>query len=207
MLRPLEESDSWTNLFVIHQNRFVSVFFLRSRVKHGETSYIPEHFLPGFLDLVIWGHEHEYDFRTVEVTSVGVILCPNKMLKVDFLLLNLDLLSQHRWLQVKLSKSTLKRLPAHGHRKVALLQVRNKEFKLEAIPLRTVRPFMVDEVVLQDHLGQEKCTLEHVEKFLRRKVLGCSPSKFRSTGCSRELRTNMLTKIPIKIHRKTSPSH
>jgi hypothetical protein len=111
MLRPLEESDSWTNLFVIHQNRFVSVFFLSSRVKHGETSYIPEHFLPGFLDLVIWGHEHEYDFRTVEVTSVGATLCPNKMLKADFLLLNLDLLSQHRWLQVKLSKSTLKRLP------------------------------------------------------------------------------------------------
>lgn len=27
--------------------------------KHGQTNYIPESFLPEFLDLVIWGHEHE----------------------------------------------------------------------------------------------------------------------------------------------------
>ena len=33
----------------------VSIF----RAKHGPTNHIPEKFLPGFLDLVIWGHEHE----------------------------------------------------------------------------------------------------------------------------------------------------
>lgn len=30
-----------------------------SRSKHGLTNYIPEKFLDNFLDLVIWGHEHE----------------------------------------------------------------------------------------------------------------------------------------------------
>ena len=29
------------------------------RSKHGPTNYIPEKFLDDFLDLVIWGHEHE----------------------------------------------------------------------------------------------------------------------------------------------------
>lgn len=30
-----------------------------SRSKHGPTNYIPEQFLDDFLDLVVWGHEHE----------------------------------------------------------------------------------------------------------------------------------------------------
>lgn len=29
------------------------------RSKHGATNYIPEQFLDDFLDLVVWGHEHE----------------------------------------------------------------------------------------------------------------------------------------------------
>ena len=43
---------SWTCLTV-------TTFLNHFRVKHGETNYIPEEFLPDFLDLVIWGHEHE----------------------------------------------------------------------------------------------------------------------------------------------------
>ena len=46
MLRP--EDEDWFNLFVIHQNR----------VKHSATNYIPENFLPEFLDMIIWGHEY-----------------------------------------------------------------------------------------------------------------------------------------------------
>jgi DNA repair exonuclease SbcCD nuclease subunit len=37
------------NIFVLHQNR----------VKHGDYAYIPEGRLHKFLNLVIWGHEHE----------------------------------------------------------------------------------------------------------------------------------------------------
>ena len=29
------------------------------RAVHGAHNYIPENFLPSFMDLVIWGHEHE----------------------------------------------------------------------------------------------------------------------------------------------------
>ena len=46
---PAEEPGSWCNILVLHQNR----------AKHGPTNYIPEHFLPDFFHLVVWGHEHE----------------------------------------------------------------------------------------------------------------------------------------------------
>ena len=49
MMRPEEETDEWFNLLTLHQNR----------AKHGSSNYIPEHYLDGFMDLVIWGHEHE----------------------------------------------------------------------------------------------------------------------------------------------------
>lgn len=49
MLRPREQTEDWFNLMVLHQNR----------AKHGATDYIPETFLDDFLDLVVWGHEHE----------------------------------------------------------------------------------------------------------------------------------------------------
>ena len=49
MLRPSEDTEDWFNLFVLHQNH----------TKRGTTNYIPEAILHSFLDLVIWGHEHE----------------------------------------------------------------------------------------------------------------------------------------------------
>lgn len=47
--RPDQYRDDWFNIFVIHQNH----------VKHGPTSYIPEEFLPNFMNIILWGHEHE----------------------------------------------------------------------------------------------------------------------------------------------------
>ncbi|KAA3670742.1 double-strand break repair protein MRE11 [Paragonimus westermani] len=41
--------DDWFSLCAVHQNRS----------RHGPTNYLPEQFLPDFLDLVLWGHEHE----------------------------------------------------------------------------------------------------------------------------------------------------
>ncbi len=44
-------------MFVVYLSLSYIVFCIRA--KHGETSYIPASFIPGFFDLVIWGHEHE----------------------------------------------------------------------------------------------------------------------------------------------------
>lgn len=48
MLRPKEIPDCF-NIFVLHQNR----------AQHSDHGYVPQHKLPSFLNLVIWGHEHE----------------------------------------------------------------------------------------------------------------------------------------------------
>lgn len=46
---PDEESGSWFNLLVLHQNR----------ADRGPKNFLPEGVLPEFLHLVVWGHEHD----------------------------------------------------------------------------------------------------------------------------------------------------
>lgn len=49
MYRPCESSEDWFNIFVCHQNR----------ADRGINKTVHEEALPNFLDLVVWGHEHE----------------------------------------------------------------------------------------------------------------------------------------------------
>ncbi|CCE90494.1 MRX complex nuclease subunit TDEL_0B03650 [Torulaspora delbrueckii] len=46
---PSIREGEWFNLMCVHQNH----------TGHTNTAFLPEQFLPEFLDLVIWGHEHE----------------------------------------------------------------------------------------------------------------------------------------------------
>lgn len=43
--------DDWVNLFILHQNRVAHV--------QGAKNIVKETHLPKFLDVVVWGHEHE----------------------------------------------------------------------------------------------------------------------------------------------------
>uniref|UniRef100_A0A3Q3WFJ8 Double-strand break repair protein MRE11 n=1 Tax=Mola mola TaxID=94237 RepID=A0A3Q3WFJ8_MOLML len=118
MLRPKEDQDEWFNLFAIHQNRS----------KHGPTNYIPEQFLDDFLDLVVWGHEHEclitptrneqqLFYVTQPGSSVATSLSPGEATK----------------------------------KHVGLLRVKGRKMNLEKIPLKTVRQFFIQDVVLADY--------------------------------------------------------
>lgn len=117
MLRPKEKCDEWFNLMVVHQNR----------TKHGPKNYLPEQFLDNFLDLVVWGHEHECRidgewndkqafFVTQPGSSVATSLCHG------------EAVSKH----------------------VGLLQIRKKEFQITKIPLQTVRQFYIKDVDLEE---------------------------------------------------------
>lgn len=53
--------DNIFNLLVLHQNR----------ANRGIKNFIPEDVIPNFIDLVIWGHEHDCRI-TPESTSTGV---------------------------------------------------------------------------------------------------------------------------------------
>ncbi|KAL3236857.1 hypothetical protein MRX96_022112 [Rhipicephalus microplus] len=116
---PREWTEKWFNLLVLHQNR----------AKHGLTDYIPEDFLDEFLDLVVWGHEHEclidpeFNGRfhvTQPGSPVATSLCPGEA------------------------------APKH----VGILEITmadgKKSHKLTKIPLKTVRPFYIKTVSLFD---------------------------------------------------------
>uniref|UniRef100_A0A8C6DAX0 Double-strand break repair protein n=1 Tax=Moschus moschiferus TaxID=68415 RepID=A0A8C6DAX0_MOSMO len=118
MLRPKEDENSWFNLFVIHQNRS----------KHGSTNFIPEQFLDDFIDLVIWGHEHECKIApTKNEQQLFYVSQPGS--------------------SVVTSLSPGEAVKKH----VGLLRIKGRKMNMQKIPLRTVRQFFMDDVVLADH--------------------------------------------------------
>lgn len=118
MLRPKEDENSWFNLFVIHQNRS----------KHGSTNFIPEQFLDDFIDLVIWGHEHECKIApTKNEQQLFYVSQPGS--------------------SVVTSLSPGEAVKKH----VGLLRIKGKKMNMQKIPLCTVRQFFMEDVVLADH--------------------------------------------------------
>ncbi|KAM6439075.1 double-strand break repair protein MRE11 [Rhynochetos jubatus] len=118
MLRPKEDEDSWFNLFVIHQNRS----------KHGATNYIPEQFLDDFINLVVWGHEHECK------------IAPSQNEQQCFYV-------SQPGSSVVTSLSPGEAVKKH----IGLLHVKGKKMKMQKIALKTVRTFYMEDVVLADH--------------------------------------------------------
>lgn len=121
--RPSIQKDDWYNLICVHQNHHA----------YTETGYLPENFLPEFLDLVIWGHEHESlinprinpetKFRVMQPgSSVATSLVPG------------EAVAKH----------------------VAILSITGKEMKSEPIRLKSVRPFVMREIVLSEEKGAQK---------------------------------------------------
>lgn len=56
---------------------------------------------------------------------------------------------------------------------MALLQIQGKEFQLTPIPLRSVRPFVIEEVTLLDVAEEEGFDVDDqmaITKYLKRKV-------------------------------------
>lgn len=49
--RPAEHAEEWFSIFVVHQNR--------DDKGRGSKNCVPESVIPDFIDLVVWGHEHE----------------------------------------------------------------------------------------------------------------------------------------------------
>ncbi|XP_047546848.1 double-strand break repair protein MRE11 isoform X2 [Lutra lutra] len=118
MLRPKEDENSWFNLFVIHQNRS----------KHGSTNFIPEQFLDDFIDLVIWGHEHECKIApTKNEQQLFYVSQPGS--------------------SVVTSLSPGETVKKH----VGLLRVKGRKMNMQKIPLHTVRQFFMEDIVLADH--------------------------------------------------------
>ncbi|XP_022189664.2 double-strand break repair protein MRE11 [Nilaparvata lugens] len=138
-LRPEENIDEWFNIFVTHQNR----------ADRGINKSIKETALPSFLDVVIWGHEHDCRIKPEQNPTTGFhVIQPGS--------------------PVATSLCEGESIPKH----VGILKVYKKKFELEPIKLRTVRPFVMETVVLSKtnipYISNKAS--EAVQKFLTERV-------------------------------------
>lgn len=101
------------------------------------------------MDLVIWGHEHECRIRP-EYNELQRFYVSQPGSSVITSLSESELAAKH----------------------IALLKIHKKNFKLEPIPLRSVRQFMLDTVVLGDfNLNPTDKNIEiRIEQILAKKV-------------------------------------
>lgn len=100
---------------------------------HTETGYLPENFLPEFLDLVVWGHEHE------------CLIDPRYNPEMNFHVMQPG------------SSVATSLMPGEAAAKhVAIVSVMGKDFKAEPIRLKTVRPFVMKEIVLSEEKEAKK---------------------------------------------------
>ncbi|KAJ2950509.1 hypothetical protein O0L34_g8753 [Tuta absoluta] len=136
-----EDGESWFNLLVLHQNR----------ADRGPGNYIPEKVLPKFLDLVVWGHEHDslvFPIKGKTESDEFTVLQPGST--------------------VATSLAAGEALPKH----CALLQIHKNEYSVTPIPLKTVRPFIFKTVVLSEEtMGEDEVNESaNVIEFLKSKV-------------------------------------
>eukprot|EP00798_Chlamydomonas_sp_ICE-L_P028771 gene28771-31953_t len=148
---PDASSDDWLNIMVLHQNR----------VAHGgaqSKAYIQESFLPRFLDLVVWGHEHECRADPEEIQ--------NPMAKVDG--------SGRAGAIVVQPGSSVATSLSQGEsvrKHCVLLEVMGSQFRTIKYPLETVRPFVYRNLALKDGGSSVKPEDQNsVTHFLESKV-------------------------------------
>ncbi|KAF2842205.1 DNA repair exonuclease [Patellaria atrata CBS 101060] len=118
--QPKTQKNDWFNLMSVHQNHHA----------YTETGYLPESFLPEFIDFVLWGHEHECLIEPRYNPEKGFhVMQPGSSVATS--LMPGEAVSKH----------------------VAILSITGKDFRNEAIRLKTVRPFVMKEIVLSETRG------------------------------------------------------
>lgn len=123
------------NLAIIHQNR----------IKHSVTdkNYLPESFLPRWLDFIHWGHEHE--------------CIPEPYTNSD---------TECKILQIGSSIATSL---ANGEAKtkhIAIIEIKHSSYRFNTIALNTVRPFDISEIKLSDMLSTVDADTTVIEDLL-----------------------------------------
>lgn len=130
---------------VLHQNR----------ANRGLKNYLPEEILPGFLDFVIWGHEHDCRIDPEQHYKHQFHVCqPGSSTPTS--------LSEGESIQ----------------KHCGILHIYKEKFKMVKIPLQTVRPFVFRSIELQSYAEErgfdegdtEKKVIclakEHVEEMI-----------------------------------------
>eukprot|EP00986_Skeletonema_menzelii_P008558 scaffold3643_cov132-Skeletonema_menzelii.AAC.8 len=113
-----EESRDWFNIFTLHQNRDLG---------RGSKNCVHESMIPEWMDLVVWGHEHECNIEPAE-----------------------SLVGTFRVTQPGSSVATSLTAGEARRKQVGILDIRGQQFRLVPVPLSSVRAFAVGDVNLGD---------------------------------------------------------
>ncbi|KAF8128879.1 Metallo-dependent phosphatase-like protein [Boletus edulis] len=134
-----------------NKNEWFNMLLLhQNRVRHGPQESVPEGMFDDSVDLVVWGHEH--DCRIVPEPVAGknyFITQPGSSIATS--LADGESIEKH----------------------VALMEIQGKEFQLKPIPLRTVRPFVLEDIILSEASEEEGFDINDqiaVSKFLKSRV-------------------------------------
>lgn len=109
------------------------------------------------MDLIIWGHEHDCRIDPEPVTGKAYYISQPGS-------------------SVATSLAAGESLPKH----VGILKIQGKAFDMEKVRLKTVRPFIMDDIVVSDVAEIENIQLENkvqVNKYLKTRV--STPFKFQ----------------------------
>ncbi|CAD2084520.1 double-strand break repair protein MRE11, putative [Plasmodium vinckei lentum] len=118
-----EDYKNRINILVLHQNRY-----MRNTNSNNSKNFIKESFIPSFIDLVIWGHEHNSKPQLEE-----------------------SIFQTFYNLQLGSSVRTSLCVNEYGDKYIGLLEIKNERFRFLKINLETVRPFELKEIKLANY--------------------------------------------------------
>jgi double-strand break repair protein MRE11 len=113
-----ESNTEWFNIFALHQNRDLG---------RGSKNCVHESMIPEWMDLVVWGHEHECLIHPSE-SAVGTFRITQPGSSVATSLTEGESMRKH----------------------VGILDVRGSQFRMTAVPLMQVRSFAMGQIVLSE---------------------------------------------------------
>ncbi len=138
--RPNVQSKDWFNLLTVHQNHYA----------HTATGYLPENMLPDWMDLVVWGHEHECLIDPKFNPETGFhVMQPGSSVATS--LVPAEAVAKH----------------------VAVVSITGKNFEVEKHRLKSIRPFITRELILKSDerfRGLERQKENRIE--LTRRLMG-----------------------------------
>ncbi|KAI7936265.1 hypothetical protein MJO29_015568 [Puccinia striiformis f. sp. tritici] len=116
----------------------------QNRVAHGPKNSVPEDGFGDDIDLVIWGHEHDCLIQPVEVPGKGYFITqPGSSVATS--LAKGEAIKKH----------------------VGILEVQDRDFSFVPIPLKTVRPFIFEDIVLAEDEEEKKLKLDDKPKIVK----------------------------------------
>ena len=110
--------NSFFNIFALHQNRDLG---------RGSKNCVHESMIPEWMDLVVWGHEHECQINVTE-SLVGTFRITQPGSSVATSLVNGEAV----------------------RKQVGILDIRGNQFRLNPVPLTQVRPFAMSDISLNN---------------------------------------------------------